>query len=93
MKQKFIHLFICLLTVLTFTSCSTSTADLEKEVKKLFNEKNMEAGVKATKVTLVHEDGNNYSGFIVLTDGEDTEEYEINVICDGRSFQYEIPDL
>ena len=28
-----------------------------------------------------------------MSDGSETEEYDINVIYDGRTFQYEIPEL
>ena len=92
MKQKILH-SICFCAVLIMAACSASTADLEKGVKDLANEKMAGTGVKATKVSLVHKSGNDYTGLITLTDGEETEEYDINVTYDGRTFQYEIPAL
>ena len=50
-------------------------------------------GVRATDVTFIHQEGNYYTGIITLSDGSETEEYDINVIYDGRTFQYEIPEL
>lgn len=78
----------------TFVSCEqATTAELEKEVKDLANEKLSGTGVKATKVLLTHKGGNDYSGTITLSGDGEVEDYDINVVYDGRSFQYEIPDL
>jgi len=78
----------------TLVSCNQmTTAELEKEVKDLANEKLSGTGVKATKVMLIHKGGNDYSGTITLSGGGEVEDYDINVVYDGRSFQYEIPDL
>ncbi len=78
----------------TLVSCEqATTAELEKEVKDLANEKLSGTGVKATKVLLTHKGGNDYSGTITLSGDGEVEDYDINVVYDGRSFQYEIPDL
>lgn len=78
----------------TFVSCeNTTTAELEKEVKDLANKQLSGTGVKATKVILIHKGGNDYSGTITLSGDGEVEDYAINVVCDGRHFQYEIPDL
>ena len=78
---------------LTFVSCTqVSTAELEKEVKDLANEKFSGTGVKATKVMLIHKGGNDYSGTITLSADGEVEDYDIKVVSDGRSFQYEIQD-
>ena len=78
----------------TFVSCNQlSTAELEKEVKDLANEKFSGTGVKATKVMLIHKGGNDYSGTITLSADGEVEDYDINVVSDGRSFQYEIQGL
>lgn len=78
----------------TLVSCNQmTTAELEKEVKDLANEKLSGTGVKATKVLLIHKGGNDYSGTITLSGDGEVEDYDINVVYDGRSFQYEIPDL
>ena len=78
----------------TFVSCNqVSTAELEKEVKDLANEKFSGTGVKATKVMLIHKGGNDYSGTITLSADGEVEDYDINVVSDGRSFQYEIQGL
>lgn len=79
---------------LTFVSCNqVSTAELEKEVKDLANEKLSGTGIKATKVMLTHKGGNDYSGTITLSGDGEVEDYAINVVCDGRNFQYEIQGL
>lgn len=79
---------------LTFVSCNqVSTAELEKEVKDLANEKFSGTGVKATKVLLIHKGGNDYSGTITLSADGEVEDYDIKVVSDGRSFQYEIQGL
>ena len=93
MRKKLITLLLAVSIAATFVSCRMSTSQLEKEVRELFNEKNDGTGVKATKVTLIKKDDNNYTGTIILTGDGETEEFEINVVYDGRIFQYEIPDL
>lgn len=78
----------------TLVSCDQmTTAELEKEVKDLANEKLSGTGVKATKVLLIHKGGNDYSGTITLSGDGEVEDYDINVVSDGRSFQYEIQGL
>lgn len=96
MKNKIKMLLFVSLMALTFTACNkVSTAQLEKEVKQLFNENAKEEGedVKATNVTLIKVDDTNYKGQITLTAEGEEADFDINVIYDGRSFQYEIPDL
>lgn len=72
------------------SACSMSTAMLEEEVLDLFNEEAEETGLYATNVTLVHVEGNEYTGIItVLMDGVEAD-FDIEVMCDGRSFTYQI---
>lgn len=96
MKNKIKMLLFASLMALTFTACNkVTTASLESEVKQLFNETSKKEGadVKATKVTLIKVDDTNYKGQITLNADGEEEDFDINVIYDGRSFQYEIPDL
>ena len=93
MVRIFRNIIATALLSLAFASCQLSTSQLEKEVKNLVNEKMAGTGVRATNINLVHEDGNKYTGQITLVvDGEE-ETFSINVISDGRSFQYAIPEL
>lgn len=89
--KMIIRYLACFLVALTLCACSLSTSDLENEVKDLVNQKLSGTGIKATNVLLTHVEGNDYSGIVTLTDGSDAEEFDINVVYDGRSFQYEIP--
>lgn len=77
------------------TSCSrVSTSGLEEDVLELVNKNLADMdNISATKVSLIHNEGNKYSGIIVFNvDGEEAM-FDINVICDGRSFEYKIPEL
>ncbi|GEM_PF-3594787 len=84
---------ISLLSLFFLGSCNLSTWDLEEEVKDSVTEKLAGTGVYVTDLTLVHQSGNDYTGTITLSAEGEELELDINVICDGRSFQYEIPDL
>lgn len=86
-------IIVAALLSLTFASCHVTTSQLEKEVKNLVNEKLTGTGVHATNINLVHESGNNYAGQITLVADGEEETFSINVISDGRNFQYEIPEL
>lgn len=95
MFEKFKITFFAIVFALTCISCNhVSTSRLEKEVKALFNKNAASEGVdaKATKVTLIKKDANNYVGSITIQAEGETEDYDIKVISDGRSFQYEIID-
>lgn len=91
--NKIKTILFCLMASIALLSCKPITSQLEKEVKSLANEKLSGTGVKATNVTLIHKGGNDYSGIITLSADGEEEEYDINVVCDGRNFQYEIPAL
>lgn len=93
MVHVFRSIIAAALLSLTFASCQLTTSQLEKEVKNLVNEKMAGTGVRATNINLVHEDGNKYTGQITLVADEEVETFSINVISDGRTFQYEIPEL
>ncbi len=83
-----------LLSVLALLcSCSMSTSDIADETKKLFNESNIGTGIVATDVTLSKVGENMYKGIITLNNGLDTENYSIDVTCDGETLIYNIPDL
>ena len=93
MVRVFRNSFAVALLSFMFASCQLTTSQLEKEVKNLVNEKLSGTGVHARSIYLVHEDGNKYTGQITLVADGEEEEFSINVICDGRNFQYEIPEL
>lgn len=93
MVRVFRNIIAVVLVSLTFASCQLTTSQLEKEVKDFVNEKMSGTGVHATNINLVHEDGNNYTGQITLVADGEEEDFDINVVYDGRSFQYEIPEL
>jgi hypothetical protein len=86
-------LLLCMFAVFSLVSCQPTTEQLEEEVKKLAREKFLGTGVYVDDVTLVHKGGNDYKGIITLSSDGETEDLEINVVCDGRNFQYEIPAL
>lgn len=89
--KKIKTMLLFLTAALTLLSCKPSTSQLEDEVINLVNEKLSSTGVKATKISLIHKGGNDYCGIITLTADGEVEEYDINVVSDGRTFQYEIP--
>lgn len=93
MVHVFRNIIAAALLSLTFVSCQLTTSQLEKEVKDLVNEKSEGTGIRATNVNLVHEDGNKYTGQITLVADGEEETFSINVISDGRTFQYEILEL
>lgn len=93
MLRVFRNIIVAVLLSFMFVSCHPTTSQLEKDVKNLANKNLVGTGVRATNVTLIHEDGNNYSGEITLTANGEDETYKINVVCDGRNFRYEIPAL
>lgn len=80
---------------LTLLSCGISTEQLTDEVRDLMKEKFKESGldIRVKDVSLVHKGGNDYTGLVVLEYEGETEQYDLNVICDGESFQYEIVGL
>ena len=55
-------------------------------------EKFEEAGlnIKVNNISLVHKGGNDYTGLVILECEGEIEQFDINVVCDGESFQYEI---
>lgn len=65
----------------------------ERSEESCKRENGRNCGVRATNINLVHEDGNKYTGQITLVADGEEETFSINVICDGRTFQYEIPEL
>lgn len=89
--MKYLKKILCLLVVLLLVACHPTTEQLEKEVKTLASEKFAEVGIRVVNVTLIHKGGNDYSGIITLSSEGESEEFDINVVCDGRNFQYEIP--
>ena len=91
--KKCFKFLMGLAVLFTMAACGMSVAQLEDEVVNLFNEKCEGTGVYATQITLVHLKDNEYKGLITITDGSDEETLDIKVVSDGRSFQYEIPDL
>lgn len=96
MQNKIKLIFFTLLLTFFIASCNqVSTPSLEREVKTLFNENAKKEGsyVRAKSVNLIKIDNNTYRGQITLTADGEEENFDINVITDGRSFQYEIPEL
>ena len=91
--KSFSKLILGLFMFFALTACGASVRELETEVLNLFNEDAYETGLYATEVILVHVKDNQYEGLITITDGEDTEKFDINVVYDGESFMYEIPDF
>ena len=89
--MKYLKKLLCLLVVLLFVACRPTTEQLEKEVKTLASEKFAEVNIRVVNVTLIHKGGNDYSGIITLSSEGESEDFDINVVCDGRNFQYEIP--
>lgn len=92
LKKAILTLFFAVTLTLSFASCSLITENLEEETKNSVNENFANEGVDiiATDITLVHENGNKYSGQItLLVDGEE-DNYDINVIYDGRTISWKI---
>ncbi len=92
LKKAILTFFFAVTLTLSFASCSLITENLEEETKNFVNENFANEGVDiiATDITLVHENGNKYSGQVtLLVDGEE-DNYDINVIYDGRSIIWKI---
>ena len=78
-------------TAIYMSSCSADIGELEKEVKKTMVDTMREKGqnLTITKLSLVHQGGNNYEGLASGTiDGEKIE-LDVYVVYDGASFKAE----
>ena len=91
--RKYSKLILAFLMFFALTACRASVDELQTEVQNLFNKEAEEIGLYATDVILVHVKDNQYEGLITITDGEETEKFDINVVYDGETFMYEIPEL
>jgi hypothetical protein len=78
-------------TAIYISSCTADIGELEKEVKKTMVNTMREKGqsLTITKLSLVHQGGNNYEGLAAGTlDGEKIE-LDVYVVYDGASFKAE----
>ena len=96
--NKFKILVISLVTIATFGlfSCGTSTSNLAEQVQDLMIKKFQQEGITLKvkeDLQLVHKSGNEYTGIMtVIVDGEESQ-LSVDVISDGKAFQYEIVDI
>lgn len=93
--RKFV---LALLFVPLLFSCQKlATESLESDVKDLMEQKIREEGLSGSfevlSVELVHVEGNKYSGEVEVRIDGVTSVHEINVVSDGETFVYEIPDF
>ena len=71
--------------------CSGTTVDLENEVKTMMIDTMKEKGqnLSISQLTLVHQEGNNYTGIAkCILDGEKID-LDVDVVFDGEKFQAE----
>ena len=70
---------------------SPDTEMLQNEVKKMMVEKMKERGqtLNITDLTLVHQDGNNYTGLATCTIDGEKMDLDVVVVYDGSNFQAE----
>ena len=91
-KWNWIAAIVFLIIIFAANMGGGSDTDmLQKEVKKMMVEKMKEKGqnLNITDFTLVHQDGNNYTGVATCTlDGEKLD-LDVKVVYDGSSFQAE----
>ena len=91
-KWNWIAAIVFLIIIVAANMGGGSDTDmLQKEVKKMMVEKMKEKGqsLVITDFTLVHQDGNNYTGLAACTlDGEKMD-LDVKVVYDGSSFQAE----
>ena len=91
-KWNWIGAIVFLIIIVAANTCGGSDTEmLQKEVKKMIVEKTKEKGQTLTisSFTLVHQDGNNYTGIASCTlDGEKVD-LDVKVVYDGSSFQAE----
>ncbi|MDR0720189.1 MAG: hypothetical protein LBF78_11190 [Treponema sp.] len=84
-----VFLASCLLVL----SCKLSTEDLAKQVQEHMVETWEENGIdlKITKdLVLVKKSNTEYSGIVTLSAEGETEQVTVNVLYDGKSFQWEV---
>jgi hypothetical protein len=89
----------CVVGIFLLSSCGISKDEMEREIKKSFQEK-MDAdstykkyGMKVQNVSLVKSGSNTYNGLVaVLLDGK-TYDVSIEVTTDGSSYMYETKPL
>lgn len=84
---------VVIFMAITIIGCTTTTdrSELEREVKKMMVDTMREKGqsLTITKLSLVHQGGNNYEGLASGTiDGEKIE-LDVYVVYDGASFKAE----
>ena len=90
-KWNWIGAIVFLIIIGAVNIVGGSKTKLQKEVKSIMVEKMKERGqtLVITDLTLVHKEGNNYTGLATCTlDGEKIE-YDVRVIYDGSSIQAE----
>lgn len=76
-----------------FSSCSNSVSRLESDMLELANERLEGTSVYATRVELKHSDESSYTGTITLEIDGDEREIPIDVIREGDSLHFDIPDF
>lgn len=91
-KTITLSLAICLLG-----SCfGPSTQELANEVEKAIQQWLIENETELTvsSFTLMHVEGNKYSGIVTIADEEgDSDDFKVEVIYDGENLSWEIPDF
>lgn len=91
-KWNWIGAIVATIIIVAVNMSGGSDTDmLQKEVKKMMVEKMKEKGqaLNISEFTLVHQDGNNYTGLAICTlDGEKID-LDVKVVYDGSNFQAE----
>lgn len=88
-------LFAIAISALLLSCQKLTTSQLNREVRKSMREtfiKEGQIGVSIVNLTLVHEEGNYYTGVVRLRYDGGTYEHAVNVVYDGDSFAWEILD-
>ena len=61
-----------------------TTEELQDDVKRMYEEHEEFRGITLEEVSLVHEGGNKYDGFIVCSGNGQKEQFSITVTFDGE---------
>jgi hypothetical protein len=81
-----------LVPVFLITSCSLSTDDLAKEVKKsMYESEDFKSdGIKIKSLILTKKSGNEYDGILETSEPDGEFTYSVQVIYDGDNFTWKI---
>lgn len=74
------------------TNCRKSVDELTKEVIASMEGEFKPKDIKIDSLVLTHKSDNEYTGFLETTEPNGNFKYEVEVIYDGKSFQWKVTE-